>query len=99
MWVAGQRGLAVIFSLLSGEPFQKWGGSFAYSKGGEGMAKEWQNKEGYADPTAYHALKNIEDEKKVNELVFVLKWIINKSGFELVERIQLRDKKNGKIYK
>lgn len=63
------------------------------------MAKEYQNKEGYADPTAFHALKNIEDEKKVSELVFVLKWIINKSGFELIERIQLRDKKNGKIYK
>ena len=63
------------------------------------MAKEWQNKEGYADPTAYHALKNIEDEKTVSELVFILKWIINKSGFELVERIQLRDKKKGKIYK
>lgn len=63
------------------------------------MAKEWQNKEGYADPTAYYALKNIEDEKKVSELVFVLKWIINICGFELVERIQLRDKKNGKIYK
>ena len=63
------------------------------------MAKEWQNGEGYADPTAYHALKNIEDEKKVTELIFVLKWIINKCGFELVERIQLRDKKNGKIYK
>lgn len=89
----------MIFFLLSGGPFQKWGGSFAYFKGGEGMAKEWQNSEGYVDPTAYHALKNIEDEKKVSELVFVLKWIINKSGFELVERIQLRDKKNGKIYK
>lgn len=69
------------------------------TKGGEGMAKEWQNKEGYADPTAYQALKNIEDEKKVSDLVFVLKWIINICGFELVERIQLRNKRNGKIYK
>lgn len=63
------------------------------------MAKEHQNSEGYADPTAFHALKNIEDEKKVSELVFVLKWIINKSGFDLIERIHLRDRKNGKIYK
>lgn len=62
------------------------------------MAKEWQNKEGYADPTAYDALKNIDDEKRVSELVFILKWIINKSGFELLERIKLRDKKSGKTY-
>ena len=63
------------------------------------MAKEYQNTEGYADPTAYQALKNMDDEKRVKELIFILKWIVNKGGFELVERIQLRDKKNSKIYK
>lgn len=63
------------------------------------MAKEWQNKEGYADPTAYHALKSIEREKRIKELVAVLKWIANIAGFEIVERIQFRDKKSGKIYK
>ena len=83
----------------SGEPFQQWGGSFAYFKGGEGMAKEWQNKEGYADPTAYQAIKNIDREKRIRELVTVLKWIAGIAGFEIVERIHLRDKKNGKIYK
>lgn len=85
--------------LLCGEPFQVWGGSFAYFKGGEGMAKEWQNKEGYADPTAYQAIKNVEREKRIRELVTVLKWISNVAGFEIVERIHFRDKKNGKIYK
>ena len=63
------------------------------------MAKEWQNKEGYADPTAYQAIKNIEREKRVKELVMVLRWISNIAGFEIMDRIQLRDKKSGKIYK
>lgn len=67
-------------------------------KGGEGMAKEWQNSEGYADPTAYKALKNIEDKERVSELIFILKWIIRKSGFELVERIKIVDPKSGKVY-
>ena len=63
------------------------------------MAREWQNKEGYADPTAYQAIKNIENEKRIKELITVLRWIANISGFEIVERIHLRDKRNGKIYK
>lgn len=63
------------------------------------MAKEWQNKEGYADPTAYHAIRNIEREKRVRELVTVLRWITNLCGFEFAERIHFRDKKDGKIYK
>ena len=63
------------------------------------MAKEWQNKEGYDDPTAYQAIKNIEREKRYKELVTVLKWIAHIAGFEIVERICLRDKKSGKIYK
>ena len=60
----------------------------------------YRNGEGYADPTAYHAIKNIEQyEKRVTDLVHVLKYIIQNSDFELVERIQLRDKKTGRIYK
>ena len=59
----------------------------------------YRNSEGYADPTAYQAMQNIESEKRMNDLVHVLKYIVRISGFELVERIQLRDKRSGKIYK
>ena len=43
--------------------------------------KPWQNKEGYADPTAYEGLKPIireedEQQKRLNTLIFVLKYII-----------------------
>ncbi len=66
-----------------------------------GMRK---NREGYNDPTAYAALYRIRQEeiaqlRRVSELIKVLKYIIDKSGFELAERIELRDKKTGKEFR
>lgn len=63
-----------------------------------------RNSEGYYDPTAYMGLKPIiaEEnalEREVNMLVKVLKYIISKSGFELVSRIELRDKKTGRTFR
>lgn len=68
------------------------------------MPKPWQNGEGYADPTAYEGLKPIiqeeaEQQKRVNNLIFVLKYIIRLAGFELLNRIEIRDKKTGRDYK
>lgn len=67
--------------------------------------KPWENAEGYADPTAYAALTNIQVEKsaaldaRVNTLIKVLKYIIAVSGFEMVNRIELRDKKSGRCFR
>lgn len=63
-----------------------------------------RNSEGYFDPTAYMGLKPIIEEenaleREVNMLVKVLKYIISKSGFELVNRIELRDKKTGRTFR
>lgn len=70
------------------------------------MAKDnpFYNSEGYADPTAYHGLKEIireetEAEKKCNFLIKVLKFIINESGFELLNRIELKHTDSGRIFK
>lgn len=62
------------------------------------------NSEGYADPTAYEGTKNIIREenlqqKRITELMNVLRYIINKAGFELKYRIILVDKKTGKEYR
>ena len=62
------------------------------------------NSEGYYDPTAYEGTKEIikeEDlqQKRVNDLVYVLKYIIDKAGFEMGNRVVLRDKKTGKEYR
>lgn len=66
--------------------------------------KPWENGEGYPDPTAYNALRPImqEDaalEGKVNFLIKVLKFIIAESGFELLARIELKDKKTGRCFR
>ena len=64
--------------------------------------KPWENAEGYADPTAYNAIKKVSAEghealdAKVNTLIKVL---IAESGFELVARIELRDRKTGRFFR
>ena len=68
------------------------------------MSKAMYNSEWYADPTAYEGMKGVimeeaEVDKRCNMLVGVLKDIIKLSGFELTERVQLRDKKTGREYK
>lgn len=70
----------------------------------EPMPKPWQNGEGYADPTAYEALKAVdrqeaEQQKKVNALIGVLKYIINAAGFDLLARIELKDRQTGREYR
>ena len=63
-----------------------------------------KNAEGYADPTAYNGMKKVvkeEDDadKRASELVGVLKFIIRAVGFELIERIQLKDRRTGRVYR
>lgn len=61
------------------------------------------NAEGYIDPTAYAALKSIindeKAEKKAAYLVSVLKFIIKESGFDLMNRIELRHKQTGRVFR
>lgn len=67
--------------------------------------KPWENAEGYTDLTAYTALRHIQQEEnaeldaKVNTLIKVLKYIVSLSGFELINRIELRDKKSGRCFR
>lgn len=61
------------------------------------------NAEGYIDLTAYAALKSIindeKAEKKAAYLVSVLKFIIKESGFDLMNRIELRHKQTGRVFR
>lgn len=64
----------------------------------------FNNHEGYPDPTSYYGLKNIihedkELDKKVHNLVNVLKFIVEWAGFEFIGRIHLRHKKSGKEFR
>ena len=60
--------------------------------------------EGYADPTAYYGTKEIireesETEKRAYDLIKVLKFIIRSCGFELIERVKIKDTKTGREFK
>jgi len=62
------------------------------------------NQSGCADPTAYEAISNIikeekELDKKVHNLISVLRSIIDWAGFELISRIEIRDKKTRKEFR
>lgn len=61
-----------------------------------------KNSEGYSDPTAYNAMRRIEEaerQKRLSALLFILKANISAAGFELVGRVHLRDIKTGREYK
>ena len=62
-----------------------------------------KNREGYNDPTAYAGMSNIirdENEalRRANALVGALKSLIDLAGFDLVARIQIRDRKTGREF-
>lgn len=68
----------------------------------------YRNKEGYPDPTAGEAIGTLAKEERreerernaaVTSLITMIKQIISLAGFELVERIVLRDKETGKEYR
>jgi hypothetical protein len=63
-----------------------------------------KNSEGYSDPTASIAVGEVyreehEADKRAFDLVKTLKFIIRLAGFELTERIKLKDTKSGREYK
>lgn len=63
-----------------------------------------KNAEGYPDPTAYNGMKGIiaEEtaiERRLSALLKTLKYIIGLSGFQLVNRIELKDTKTGRVYR
>ena len=69
------------------------------------MGKEdRKNAEGYSDPTAYEAIKNVErgadaDDERFHKLLDTIFSICELSGFHIEERIIIKDKKTGKIWR
>lgn len=62
-----------------------------------------KNNEGYNDPTAYHGTKNAmqgdKDEKRVSTLIGAIKGLIDLAGFDLLNRIEIRDRRTGREYR
>ena len=63
-----------------------------------------KNKEGYSDPTAYAGMSKIlreeaEAQLRVNALIGSVKSLIDLAGFDLLNRIEVRDRKTGRDFK
>lgn len=59
-----------------------------------------RNASGYVDPTAYEAIKNIEAEnERFQKLLNAIFAICELSGYHVEERIVIKDKRTGKIYR
>lgn len=60
-----------------------------------------KNSEGYSDPTVYNAFKNIDKEgdERFHKLLDTIFAICELSGFHIEERIVIKDKKTGKVWK
>mgnify|MGYP006967382880 CR=1 FL=1 len=58
-----------------------------------------RNASGYFDPTAYEAIKNAEAEERFHKLLDTIFAICDLSGFHIEERIVIKDKKTGKIWR
>lgn len=59
-----------------------------------------KNAEGYSDPTAYQALKNIEaEEERFRKLLYAIFDICELADFAIEGRIVLIDKRSGKVWR
>ena len=62
-----------------------------------------RNASGYMDLTAYEALKNIdreaEAEKRYKKLLSTIFYICDLAGFHIEGRLEIRDKKTGKVWR
>lgn len=63
-----------------------------------------KNSEGYSDPTAHGGLRPVIEEenaleRRVNQLIKTLKYITGLAGFELISRIEIKDKQTGRVFR
>ena len=59
-----------------------------------------KNASGCSDPTAYQAMKNIDDEEEAFKKLFrTLRYICNVAGFEFEGRVVIRLKESRRVYK
>lgn len=62
-----------------------------------------RNASGYMDLTAYEAIKNVdreaEAEKRYKKLLSTIFYICDLAGFHIEGRLEIRDKKTGKVWR
>lgn len=63
---------------------------------------DYKNPEGYADPTPYHALRNLQrDNADINamRLIKCILTLLDLNGYTLIGRLNIRDRLTGREYK
>lgn len=59
-----------------------------------------KNASGYADPTAYEAIKNADkDDDNFHRLLHTIFYLCELAGFQIEGRIVLTDKSSGRVWK
>lgn len=59
-----------------------------------------KNAEGYPDPTAYKAIRNLEQEdERFHKFLDTIFTICELSDFHIEERIVVKDKRSGRIWR
>lgn len=58
-----------------------------------------KNGEGYSDPTAYQVLKREQEEERFKRLMATIFYICENAGFHIEERIVIKDKRTGRIWR
>lgn len=59
-----------------------------------------KNASGYFDPTAYEAIKHVDEEdKRFHELLHTLRYICDVAGFKIEGRIVLTDLNTGRTWR
>ena len=58
------------------------------------------NTSGLPDPTAYAACHPIsKEEQRVSDLVHVLRYVARGAGFDIINRIEFRERESGRTYR
>ena len=59
-----------------------------------------RNAEGYSDPTAYQAIKNIDrEDENFHKLLHTIFYICENAGFHIEGRIGLVDDETGRVWR
>ncbi len=59
-----------------------------------------KNSEGYSDPAAFEALRNInKEDERFHKLLYTIFYLCELAGFEIEGRVVLIDKKTGRVWR
>lgn len=58
-----------------------------------------RNASGYYDPTAYEAIKKVDEDEKFHKLLHTIFYICKLAGFEIEGRIVLTDIETGRTWR